>query len=138
MDESAIMNQIGIKNSSHRAKIVSSLVLLRAKHNLRKCYSLPILNTCLKWKRCPECIAKVTGNCLMPDVAGYKKRVIRSGLVLTSFLDHQTHEPLTLTRPQFYINFPIWTSSHKMFLSFTVLELKSIFNATFEIACLLV
>lgn len=36
MDESAIMNQIGIKNSSHRAKIVSSLVLLRAKHNLRK------------------------------------------------------------------------------------------------------
>jgi hypothetical protein len=48
MDESAIMNQIGIKNSSHRAKIVSSLVLLRAKHNLRKCYSLPILNACLK------------------------------------------------------------------------------------------
>lgn len=74
----------------------------------------------------------------MPDVAGYKKRVIRSGFVLTSFLDHQTlcHEPLTLTRPQFYINFPIWTSSHKMFLSFTVLEQKSIFNAPFEIACL--
>ncbi|XP_046643911.1 breast cancer anti-estrogen resistance protein 3 homolog isoform X1 [Daphnia pulicaria] len=35
LDESAIMNQIGIKNSAHRAKIVSSLVLLRAKHNLR-------------------------------------------------------------------------------------------------------
>lgn len=31
MDESAIRDEIGIKNSADRAKIVGSLVLLRAK-----------------------------------------------------------------------------------------------------------
>lgn len=35
LDETAIKN-IGIKNSAHRAKIVSSLVLLKAKRSLRK------------------------------------------------------------------------------------------------------
>ncbi|XP_032779198.2 breast cancer anti-estrogen resistance protein 3 homolog [Daphnia magna] len=35
LDETAIVNQIGIKNSAHRARIVSSLVSLRAKLNLR-------------------------------------------------------------------------------------------------------
>ena len=34
LDEAAIKDEIGIKNSAHRAKIVSSLVLLRAKSNL--------------------------------------------------------------------------------------------------------
>lgn len=34
LDEAAIRDQIGIKNSAHRSKIVSSLVLLKAKTNI--------------------------------------------------------------------------------------------------------
>ena len=68
MDESAIKDQIGIRSSAHRAKIVSSLVLLRAKHNLRKHFLF--LNKCLKRNN----VQKVTKNCLIPEVAGYKAR----------------------------------------------------------------
>lgn len=36
MDEGTIRDEIGIKNSAHRSKIVSSLVLLKAKNNNSK------------------------------------------------------------------------------------------------------